>query len=51
MLTLDFYRKWCEDIFGDGVWPFVKRVNNEFGGTNLQAYNIVMSNGVEGNSL
>lgn len=32
MLALNFYQKWCEDIFGQGIWPFVERKNIEFGG-------------------
>lgn len=28
LLTIDFYRKWCEDIFGQNTWPFVSRTNN-----------------------
>lgn len=27
MLSIDFYRKWCDDIFGQDTWPFVDRVN------------------------
>lgn len=27
MLTIDFYRKWCEDIYGNGTWPYVERTN------------------------
>lgn len=50
LLTLDFYRKWCEDIFGKGSWPFVDRVNNEFGGLDLNVNNLIMTNGDEGNS-
>ncbi len=45
MLTIDFYRAWCEDIFGYGTWPYVNRVNNEFGGLNIVADNIIMTNG------
>jgi hypothetical protein len=47
-LDLDFYKFWCADIFGLGVWPFVKRVNNEFGGLNIDAFNLYLSNGDEG---
>ena len=24
LLTMGFYRKWCEDIFGVGTWPNVR---------------------------
>lgn len=40
MITIDFYRKWCDDIFGQNMWPFVNRVNNEFGGLNLNTNKI-----------
>lgn len=46
LLTIDFYRKWCEDIYGAGTWPNVNRTNNEFGGVTLQATNLIMTNGV-----
>lgn len=46
LLTIDFYRKWCEDIYGVGTWPNVARTNNEFGGLHLQATNLIMTNGV-----
>lgn len=49
MLTIDFYRAWCEDIFGQGTWPYVARVNNEFGGLGIVADNLIMTNGDEGN--
>lgn len=51
MLTIDFYRAWCEDIYGYGVWPYVGRVNNEFGGLKIDADNLFMTNGDEGNIL
>lgn len=35
LLTIDFYRKWCEDIYGNNTWPDVDRTNNEFGGLKL----------------
>ena len=48
MLTIDFYRKWCDDIFGSDTWPFVSRVNNELGGLSLNTNNLIMTNGDEG---
>lgn len=45
LLTLDFYRKWCEDIFGTALWPDVQRTNTEFGGLRLNADNLIMTNG------
>lgn len=51
MLSIDFYRKWCEDSFGQGTWPYVKRVNNQFGGLSIVANNLIMTNGVEGKNI
>lgn len=48
MLTIDFYRVWCQDIFGNDIWPYVDRVNNEFGGLQIAADNLFMTNGDEG---
>jgi len=48
MLTIDFYRKWCEDIFGQGTWPSVKRTNVEYGGLKINADHLIMVNGIEG---
>ena len=49
MLTLNFYREWCEDIYGADLWPSVKRTNLEYGGLHLRATNLIMTNGGEGN--
>jgi hypothetical protein len=46
---MDFYRKWCEDIYGPGIWAAVKRTNNEFGGLHIDATNLILTNGFEGN--
>jgi len=35
LITIDFYRKWCEDLFGVGTWPSVGRTNEEYGGIKL----------------
>lgn len=51
LLTLDFYRKWCEDIFGAALWPDVQRTNTEFGGLRLNADNLIMTNGFEGTDV
>jgi hypothetical protein len=48
LLTIDFYRKWCEDLFGQGTWPSVSRTNLEYGSTHLETTNLIMSNGIEG---
>ena len=49
MLTLNFYREWCEDIYGADLWPSVQRTNLEYGGLHLRATNLIMTNGGEGN--
>lgn len=45
LLSLSFYQKWCEDIFGSGSWPYVDRVNIEFGGLDIMSDNLIMTNG------
>ena len=45
LLNLDFYKAWCQEIFG--TWPFVTRVNTEFGALNLNVNNLIMTNGGE----
>jgi hypothetical protein len=46
LLTIEFYRKWCQDSFGPGVLPYIDRTNNEFGAFNESADNLFMVNGV-----
>lgn len=50
-LDISFYRKFCADSFGEGVWPKVSRKNNEYGGLSIHATNLLMANGVEGTDL
>ena len=45
MLNIDFYRKWCEDSYGNATWPAVGRTNTEYGGLHLRATNLIMTNG------
>ena len=47
-LNEQFYRAWCANIFGKGVWPDTSRANWEFGAQKLEATNLYMSNGDEG---
>lgn len=47
-LNLDFYRKFCNDAFGNNQWPKVERKNIEYGALSLKATNLLMVNGVEG---
>ena len=48
MLTIDFYRKWCEDSYGTNIWASVNGTNLEYGGLHLRATNLIMTNGDEG---
>ena len=47
-LNLDFYRRYCNDSFGNNQWPKVARKNIEYGGLDQKSFNLLMSNGVEG---
>jgi hypothetical protein len=49
LVNLEFYRKFCEESFGYPFWPDTDRKNTEYGGLNIQAFNLLMNNGVEGN--
>lgn len=44
-LSLDFYRRFCADSYGEGTWPKVDRKNIETGGWDLEATNLYMVNG------
>ena len=46
-INLDFYKKFCQETFGIPLWPNVDRVNTRFGGLNLKASNLIMTNGGE----
>lgn len=46
-VTLDFYRNWCRDSFGPDLWPNVEITNLNLGGWNLEAFNIIFTNGGE----
>lgn len=46
LLTLDFYRKWCSDVFGNDLWPSINRTNSEFGSLKFHTTNLFMANGV-----
>lgn len=47
-LNLNFYKTFCNDSFGNGMWPKVSRKNIEYGGLNQKSFNLIMTNGVEG---
>jgi len=46
-ITLDFYKQFCQNVFGIPIWPKPNLVNMELGGLNLQATKLVMANGAE----
>lgn len=48
-VTLDFYRNWCKDSFGADLWPNVEITNMRLGGKDLEAFNIILTNGGEVN--
>jgi hypothetical protein len=50
-INIDFYRQFCKDSFGVALWPDVDRKNTEYGGLEMKAFNLLMSNGDEGTSL
>ena len=50
-VTLDFYRKWCRDSFGANLWPNVEITNLELGGKDLEAFNLIFTNGGEVNFI
>jgi len=41
------YRHLCNDSFGEEIWPVVNDTNLRFGGENLEAFNIILTNGWE----
>lgn len=48
-LNINFYKKFCNDAFGNNLWPKVERKNIEYGGLNINSTKLHMVNGVEGN--
>ena len=46
-VNLQFYRKFCQDVFGIPLWPDADAINLELGGLDLQATNLIMANGGE----
>lgn len=47
-VNIESYKRLCETTFGKGVWPNADRKNNEYGGVDIRATNLLMSNGWEG---
>lgn len=46
-VTIDFYKNWCLDSFGASLWPRVDLTNLNLGGWDLEAFNIIFTNGGE----
>jgi hypothetical protein len=44
-INLDFYKQFCQQSFGDKLWPDTDRKNTEYGALDLKAFNLLMSNG------
>lgn len=47
-IDINFYKKFCQNSFGINLWPDTDRKNTEYGGVDLKAFNLLMSNGDEG---
>jgi len=46
-VDIKYFKQFCEDVFGVGVWPKDGQFNWDFGSVNLQATNIVHAAGSE----
>ncbi len=46
-VNMSMYEQMCKDTFGPGVEPFDWRVNAMYGGADLEAFNIILTNGNE----
>mmetsp|Transcript_14738 Transcript_14738/g.12554 ORF Transcript_14738/g.12554 Transcript_14738/m.12554 type:complete len:120 (+) Transcript_14738:46-405(+) len=46
-INITFYQDFCQRVFGEAVWPNVTRINEEFGGLDIQSNNTVLINGCE----
>jgi len=46
-VDLKLYKELCENSFEKGTWPKVNNTNNLLGGSNLEAFNIILTNGCE----
>jgi hypothetical protein len=49
-LDLQYFRSFCQKVFGTDALPKVMRTNSEYGGLNERVGNIIYSNGIEGSS-
>lgn len=46
-LNITFYKNWCENIFGEKIWPRRYIANIDRGGKNIKATNLIITNGCE----
>ena len=46
-LNISFYKNWCEDIFEKKIWPIKGLANLKRGGKNIEATNLIITNGGE----
>jgi len=46
-VDIEFYKEFCKNSFGKALWPNVDQFNNDFGGANFIATNVVNTNGCE----
>jgi len=46
-ININFYKQFCRESFGVALWPDTDRKNTEYGGYDLKAFNLLMSNGDE----
>ena len=46
-VNLQFYKQFCQNVFGIPIWPESDAINLELGGINLQATKLIMTNGAE----
>jgi len=47
VLSLGFWKSYCQRIYGAPLWPDTWKYNTEYGATYLQATNIMYTNGIE----
>ena len=46
-INLAFYKDFCKNAYGKALWPPVDKFNNDFGGVDFRATNVVNTNGCE----
>lgn len=46
-LTMDYWRNWCSSTFGEELFPDTSKTNKKYGGVDLKATNLIITNGGE----